>query len=171
MTGVVAVSEDAPAYEFGEVKLNITTGKFMRNIFPSWFPMCNEFNMYQSFQIQAAFVPGLKIGDVPSITLPPNTNEDIMINITNTGNGRSKLQFSIINYTLLNGWSVELPPSIYLDRDQMTEAVLTIYTPNTNEEIDEWVTLPLSISQKSVVEPNAPSDNYTVMINIHCLNT
>ena len=35
-----------------QVNLSITTGNFMRTIFPSWVPFCNEFDMTQSFQIK-----------------------------------------------------------------------------------------------------------------------
>ena len=52
LTMIIAISEDAPMNTYGTLELSITTGKFMRNIFPSWFPLCNEFKMDQSITFQ-----------------------------------------------------------------------------------------------------------------------
>jgi len=49
---IIAISEDAPMNTYETLELSITTGKFMRNIFPSWFPLCNEFKMDQSITFQ-----------------------------------------------------------------------------------------------------------------------
>jgi hypothetical protein len=48
----IVINDDAPMNYFDKISLNITTGKFMRTIFPSWFPLCNEFNMDIEFIIQ-----------------------------------------------------------------------------------------------------------------------
>ena len=49
---VIAISEYAPMNTYETLELSITSGKFMRNIFPSWFPLCNEFKMNQSITFQ-----------------------------------------------------------------------------------------------------------------------
>jgi hypothetical protein len=55
MTIYTAVTEDAPMNTTGQVDLDISTGKFMRTMFP-WFPgLGNEFDNDQSFQIQTGY--------------------------------------------------------------------------------------------------------------------
>jgi len=55
ITIYVAITEDAPMNTTGQVDLDITTGKFMRTMFPWFQGLGNEFDMGQSFQIQTGY--------------------------------------------------------------------------------------------------------------------
>ena len=49
---LLTLTEDAPMNSVATITIKITTGKFMRTMFPPWFPMCNEFNLDQEFVIR-----------------------------------------------------------------------------------------------------------------------
>ncbi|MBS3778106.1 MAG: hypothetical protein KGY50_02295 [Candidatus Thermoplasmatota archaeon] len=48
----LAINEDAPKNTTASVSFSIKTGNFLRTIFPSWFPLCSEFNIDQDVFIQ-----------------------------------------------------------------------------------------------------------------------
>jgi len=166
---IVAVSEDAPAYEFGTVKLSITTGKFMRTIFPSWFPMCNEFNMDQSFQIQAGYLPLLTATNPPAKEGTPNTNINHMLHLVNNGNARSLIEFTVDYDAIPDGWSIAPPASLYINKGESIDVPVDIYSPRTFGYTDEWAQIPIKMNMRSVVEPTGDSANYTVTVSTHCV--
>jgi hypothetical protein len=169
LKGIVAVSEDAPAYEFGTVKLSITTGKFARTIVP-WIPgLGNEFNMDQSFQIQAGYLPLLTATNPPAKEGSPNTNIAHELEIVNTGNARSLIQFRINNNEIPDGWSISTPAAIFLDPDETVKIPVDVYTPRTFGYTDEWSQIPMDINVRSVVEPSGATANYTVTLSSHCI--
>ena len=48
----LSLNENAPMNTKGTIDLTITTGRFMRTIFPSWFPLCDEYTIEKSISIQ-----------------------------------------------------------------------------------------------------------------------
>ena len=167
--GFVAVSEDAPAYEYGTIKLKITTGKFARTIFP-WLPGFNaEFNMDTSFQIQAGYLPLLTATNPPSKEGAPNTNIVHTLHLANTGNARSLIQFKVNSKDISSGWSISRPASLYLNKGESIDIPVDVYTPRTFGYIDEWALIPMDINIRSVVEPNGAQANYSVTFSSHCV--
>jgi hypothetical protein len=168
-TGFVSVSEDAPAYEYGTIKLKITTGKFARTIVP-WFPGLNaEFNMDTSFLIQAGYLPLLTATNPPSREGSPNTNIVHTLHLINTGNARSLIQFKINSGDIPSGWSISRPASLYLNKGESIDIPVDVYTPRTFGYIDEWALIPMDINIRSVVEPNGAQANYSVTFSSHCI--
>ena len=53
-TILISLQNDAPPNTVGKISMGITTGRFMRTMFPSWFPLCNEFNLDQEFTIRTS---------------------------------------------------------------------------------------------------------------------
>ena len=49
---LITLTKDAPMNTVATIAISITTGKLMRTMFPSWFPMCNEFNLDQDILIR-----------------------------------------------------------------------------------------------------------------------
>ena len=170
LTGFVAVSNDAPAYEFGTVKLSITTGKFARTIVP-WIPgLGNEFNMDQSFQIQAGFVPSLSATNPFAVHLLPDSYKNVSFFVTNTANAKSMLEFSVQQSDIPDGWNVIPPGPCSVDVDEQVQVLATVYAPEGNESVGEWVQIPLNIHMNSVAEPTDASADYSVMITAHCVS-
>lgn len=169
LTAFVSVSEEAPAYEYGTIDLTITTGKFARTIVP-WFPgLGNEFNLDQSFQIQAGYLPLLTATNPPSKEGSPNTNIVHNLRIDNTGNARSLIQFKVRSSEIPDGWSISQPASLYLNKGESIEIPVDVYTPRTFGYIDEWSLIPMDINIRSVVEPNGAQANYSVTFSSHCI--
>ncbi|MBS3777668.1 MAG: hypothetical protein KGY50_00055 [Candidatus Thermoplasmatota archaeon] len=170
LTGIVTVSEDAPAYDFGMVKLSITTGKFARTIFP-WIPgLGNEFKMDQSFQIQAGYIPSLSATNPLAVHLPPNSFKNVSFLVTNTANAKSTLEFSVQQSDIPAGWNVITPGPNSVDAGDQVKILATVYAPEGNESVDEWVHIPLNIHIKSVAEPTGASADYAVTITAHCVS-
>ena len=169
LTIIVAVTEDAPAYEFGTVKLSISTGKFMRTIFPSWFPMTNEFNMDQSFVIRSGYLPLLTATNPPAKEGTPNTNINHVLHLVNTGNARSLIEFSVDYNAIPEGWSIAAPASIYINKGESIDVPVDIYSPRTLGYTDEWAQIPIKMNMRSVVEPTGESANFTVTVSTHCV--
>ena len=49
---MVGLRENAPMNTKETIKMLITTGRFMRTFFPSWFPLCDEYTIERSVLIQ-----------------------------------------------------------------------------------------------------------------------
>jgi hypothetical protein len=163
MSFFVSVTNDAPGYQYGTIKFKITTGKLWSRLFE-----LQTYQIDQQIQVNAAFVPGLIVEDPPIKTFPPKTLEEIPLNITNIGNAQSILQFNVNYEEIPYGWNVQIPKPLFLDVDEMISTNITVYTPFTDDFIDEWVTFNLKIIVKAVVDPSCPSMNYTLPITVHC---
>lgn len=48
----ITINDDASMNTAATFTISITTGKFMRTMFPSWFPLCSEFNLDQEILIR-----------------------------------------------------------------------------------------------------------------------
>jgi hypothetical protein len=48
----ITLNDNAPMNTAATIGISITTGKYMRTIFPPWFPFCQEFNLDQEILIR-----------------------------------------------------------------------------------------------------------------------
>jgi len=162
---LVAVSENAPAYEYATVKLQIVTGKFIRMVFSN-LPI-PEFNMDQSFTIRSGYLPLLTATNPSAKEGIPNSFINHEIHLVNTGNARSLITFKTDYTAVPDGWSVNTPAQIYLNKGESYDVPIDIYTPREFGYIDEWSQIPINIDMRSVVDPTGASQNFTVTIPSH----
>ncbi|MBS3777917.1 MAG: carboxypeptidase regulatory-like domain-containing protein [Candidatus Thermoplasmatota archaeon] len=161
----VSVSENAPAYKSSPIQFRLTTGPFMRIFYNS---ISKEQTMIKEFSIQSGYLPLISIEN-PSVTeIPPDSFETIQLNITNTGNDKSRVDTTLFTEDIPNGWNVEPITHAIVDSGETNSIQIGVYTPKEYDFIDEWVSLPLTLQVTHPHSSVSEMSNYSINILVHC---
>ncbi|RLF59486.1 MAG: hypothetical protein DRN27_02520 [Thermoplasmata archaeon] len=169
---VVSVKETAPAYEYGVIRLDIESGLYGRNK-----PLGKSLPSYpadRDIAIQAGYLPLLTPTTSGAREGKPNSQISHMITLKNSGNARSRLDFSV-NVPEIDqeiGWSAQQPTSVFVDVGQTIDVPLTIITPNSFGYIDDWAQITVDVKVSSPLEPTSNNTaTFTVPTTSHCVGS
>ena len=127
----VKVNEDAPAYGKAELTINASTDD-IKGLFG--LTRINGYNTQLTIPLVIAYLPLIKtefsLGN--TIEISPYTKARIPINITNLGNGRTKVLSEVNDYSV--AWDVVIDDSVLLDVGETRTVNLIV---KTDDKFDE----------------------------------
>jgi hypothetical protein len=167
---VVSVTENAPAYEYGVISLDIESGYYIRNTpFGNFFP---SYPFDKDIAIQAGYLPLLSSISSGVKEGIPNSQITHILTLKNSGNARSRLDFNV-NINDMDqeiGWSAQQPNSLFIDVEETINVPLTIITPNQFGFIDDWAQISVDVTVSSPLEPLSNNTaTFTVPTTSHCV--
>jgi len=130
------VNKNATAFEIGDIKIQAVF---------SGIGGINAKTNSINISISVAYVPEIIIETESELIIPPLENTSVPINITNNGNGDSKIS---ISYLIPENWTETFDPeSLILKINETKQMNLTVYPPKefTNQTINfSFIVTPIS---------------------------
>jgi len=147
---LISLDDDAPAFERGKIALGINIEAY---------GMIDEYNQEITLDMTPDYAPKLNyIADVQSKIIGPMDTATIPIQVTNIGNGESKIYFNVPD--IPSGWTALVTDQITLAPDQTETIYLTIKPPKGfgyhddahTFKVEFYPTWPIDPTKKGITE-------------------
>lgn len=159
----VSVNEDAIAYQTGTIKINVSVDPQMGPI--GALVLIAGYNKVYEFSITPGFLPKISTkveyvnySKTGMVELPPYNETSIPINISNLGNGKTKVLVEVTNSP--ENWSIGVDSYIIIDMNSSGQIDLSVEADHKFD--DESVTVKLTPVRSDDTTDVGESTNLTI---------